>query len=147
MAKFVWAIMCDRAILSSRNTVTLVDLLEEVQMPRPPNELIAKGKPQLVIPMRFAVVSLWERSDAKDTERASARMRFLAPNNKVIGETPIQIDLKTFPRFRALAEAQALPYFGPGEYAFRFELRVGERWRAVGSTQFTLRLIEPSRTQ
>ena len=116
-------------------------------MPRPPNELIAKGKPQLMIPMRFAVVSLWERSSAREADRATARMRFVAPNKKVIGETPIQIDLKTFPKFRAMAEAQALPYLGPGEYTFTFDLRVGERWRAVGSTRFTLRLIEAKRLQ
>jgi hypothetical protein len=147
MAKFLWAIVCDRAIVSTRNTVTLVDLLEDMQMPQPPDELVAEGKPQLMIPMRFAVVSLWDRATPDEASRSTARMRFVAPTGKMLGETSFQVDLKTYSRFRATAESPALPYFGPGEYKFKFDLRVGDRWRPVGSTHFNLRVTAPKRVQ
>lgn len=151
MAKLLWAIACQRAIVSAQNTLTLVDTLDEVQIPAaPPKELTAPGAPVLMVPMRFAIVALWERSTVDEATLTEARMRFFSPKGKKIGETMLRIDLVSAPRCRTIAEAPALPYHGPGDYKFRFDVRDGAdaRWRPVGTpVRFSLRIVAPTTTQ
>lgn len=143
MPKLLWVIPCQRAIVSAQNTVTLIDVLEEVQIPPPPDNLVVDPSQPPLIPIRFATVSLWERASETDAGRTDARLRLLSPSRKQIGGLEFTIELAVTPRFRAIAEAAGVPYSGPGYYTVHIEIKHGERWRRAGSTGFTLRHVQP----
>ena len=141
MPRLLWTIICQRAILSAQNTITLVDVLDEVQLPvAPPKELLAPRKPRLMIPMKFAVVSLWERGGSREAGRTEARLRMLSPTGKKFVEARYVIELSATQRFRSLSEAAGVPYYGPGNYTMRVDVRSGKHWRHAGSASFALQV-------
>jgi hypothetical protein len=142
MPKLLWVVICQRAIVSSQNTVTLVDVLEDVQIPAPPPEYLEPGKPQLMIPLRFAIVGLWERADENDAGQTPARIRMTAPDGKAIGGAPFEINLALTARFRSLSEAPGMPYLGPGYYTVKLETQHNGRWRTAGTSRFRLTLLD-----
>lgn len=141
MAKLLWIIACQRAIVDRENgTITLVDVVENVNIPAPPPEIAAK-KP--LVPFRFAVVTQWERSDFDKSETLEGRVRLLTPSGKRYGESIFSLMIQQR-RAQIITAAHGFRYTGPGAYSVRVELNISGKWRKVGSTSFQVNLQEPS---
>jgi len=147
MPKLLWVIACQRAIISQQNTVTLVDVLEEIQTQAPPREMLEEGKPQVLLPLRFAIVGLWERTSDDDPGLIDGRLKLISPAGKQFGHAEFQINLALTPRFRSTVDAGGLPYMGFGTYTMKLEFKHGNRWRTAGTTRIELKeLASPPQT-
>jgi hypothetical protein len=138
MPKLLWIIACQRALISQQNTITLVDVLEDIQIQAPPAEMLGSGKPQVMLPLRFAIVGLWERTGESDPGISEGRLRLTSPSGKHFGHATFQINLALTPRFRSLVESGGLPYMGFGTYIARLEIKDGDRWKTAGATRINL---------
>lgn len=138
MPKLLWVIACQRAIVSQQSTISLVDVLEDIQVQAPTKEMLEGGKPHVMLPLRFAIVGLWERSDEGDPGITEGRLRLTSPSGKHFGHAPFQINLALTPRSRSLVESWGLPYMGFGTYIARLEIKQGNRWKTAGATRFNL---------
>lgn len=60
MAKLLWALLCEQAIINSQtNNVSLIEIIEQLNVPNFPT----------IVPQKFYIVSLWEKETPnKDKE-------------------------------------------------------------------------------
>ena len=138
MASFQWVILCERAVVEDgAKAVSLISILESIQLPKPPPAIQKSKPPYALVPLRFFVVHQWERSNPRTGERQAGRLRFLGPH----GQFAIQdfvVDLTGSRRARIIGQSIGFPLQGPGVYQCVVEARAKSRWRKVGSTDFTV---------
>jgi hypothetical protein len=135
MAKLLWAVVAQRAIVdSSTNNASLVDVLEELSLPEPP-VAPEKKKDRLIVPLRFALVALWRRSDLNRAESFDMSVTLVGPKAEKIAELKSRVDLRNHVRMRSNVQFPGLPLFGPGSYRLIVKQRDGSSWRRV-SEQF-----------
>jgi hypothetical protein len=135
MASFSWAIVCQRALVDQTGNVTLVQVLEDLGFPLPPQN---SPPPGAVIPFPVAIVTHWKRSQPDSAEKQRGRLRLFTPAGKRFASAEFDIDLAAHQRGRFIAELAGIPYHGPGVYVVRVEMLAGKRWRQVGETEFNI---------
>jgi hypothetical protein len=139
MAKLRWVIPCLVVTVDRwSNAATLTHILEEITISTDVGP-VEPGKISLIQP-GFAVVSLWARSAIDKPEKATARLSVIAPNKQRVAGADVQLDLSSSPRARNISRFTHFPYTGPGEYFFRFDLKVGQRWTRVGIAPLIVKL-------
>ncbi len=112
MAKFAWAIICQRALLDQTGNVSLIQILEDFGIPAPPPD--------------------------KPAQKHKARLRLLSPAGTQFGLATFDVDLMQHQRARCIAEIPGIAYHGPGAYVVRVDAAAGSRWRSVGETEFNV---------
>jgi len=150
MSKLDWVLICQRAIVSRENSMSVIDIVDEVTIPAPPPDFAKKMKAAPTAPMlpiRFAVVSKWSRNSENVPEAATtlARVRLVAPNGKTFGNAEFSVDLRLNEKAQISSEAQGLPYVGPGTYFARIERQQNGKWIRVGSASLKLKHIAESK--
>lgn len=136
MASLQWAILCERAIVEDKaNTVSLISVLENVTLPKPPAGAIPADQRPFV-PLRFYVVQQWARSKSTIGERVPGRVLLIGPNREQFGAAEFVVDLTAAPRARIISQAIGFPLFGSGTYACVVQAQVRTTWRKVGRVEF-----------
>lgn len=133
--KLAWVVMCQRALLDQTNNISLVQVLDEIGVPAPPE---GSDSTNALIPFPCAVVALWRRSVPDEPERVQARTRILGPDGREFTKLEVGVDLTKAKRTRWIAQLAGILYRGPGVYVATMEVATGKRWRQVGSAEFTL---------
>jgi len=136
VAKFAWAIICQRALLDQTGNVSLIQILEDFGIPAPPPD---KPAPiGALVPFSLAIVTYWKRAHKNKPEKHKARLRLLSPAGKQFGSATFDVDLMQHQRARCIAEIPGIAYHGPGAYVVRVDAAAGSRWRSVGETEFNV---------
>lgn len=137
MASLRWVILAERAIIEAQTSnLSLISILDEVRMKRPAPEVLAADKPPLV-PNRFAIVQLWERSRADKREKISVRSKLMGPNGKTFATVEQTANLEDRSVCRIIGYAPGFPLLGEGIYPVEiYSSTTGKVWRKVARTQF-----------
>jgi hypothetical protein len=141
MAVLKWVILCDRTLVEADTRVlSVIGLLERINVngpPPPPRS--GKGKSAPLIPHRFSIVQLWERSSPGKGETIRVRVTLSAPDGTSFGRSEQVIDLKSHKRVRSIATVPGVPALGPGQYSVTVHAsKNGKVWRRVGQESFEL---------
>lgn len=144
MAVFQWVILCERVIIEeSAKTVSLISMIENINLPSPPPELFKDGKRPLV-PFRFYVVHQWARSKPKIGERIPGRVLLVSPSGEEFGTSEFVVDLIATPQARVIGQTIGFPLYGQGVYSCVVQAKVRTKWRKVGGTQFSVAFTDGS---
>jgi hypothetical protein len=142
MAVFQWVILCERAIIEEgAKAVSLISILESIQLPAPPAHLPKAGRGGPIVPLRFFVVQQWSRSKPRMGERVGGRIRLIGPKNE-FGAQEFVVDLTGSQRARVITQAIGFPLQGPGLYRCIVEAKLKTKWTKVGGTEFSLAYME-----
>lgn len=145
MAKVDWVLLCERAIIEARsNTISLVALMENLNIPAPPPEISKPGR-LVGVPFRFYVVQQWLRSRATISERVPARLALKGPDNKQISITEFNVDLTAAPKARVITQASGFTLAGEGIYRFLVQARQGSSWRTLREAELNVVFLPGSR--
>lgn len=142
MARLLWSILCERAIVEERprGLISLIDVLEEVRLPPPPNE-DWKAK-RMWVPVKMTLVNYWCRTKENVAEKVEARVRMIGPSKKVLATNTLDVDLQTNTRMRTLFVAPVFPFDGAGEYSFLTQVKAGTRWTNASRCSFRVKFVE-----
>ena len=133
--KVNWSIIAESmAIDRDTNNLSLFNIIEQAQIPEPP-ELsdTSNGDTLPAVPLKLVVVTLFSRSEPDQGERKEVRLVVAMPNGRV-AETPLRfdVDLESAARNRTRINVGTLPLAGQGEYLFRIEgLDEGGEWQMM----------------
>ncbi len=117
----IWTIACRLSITAAQsNGITLVDVVEEIGMPRPP----APGALIPVLSLSMDVVTLWGRENVDTPEAGHGRISFLSPDGDALFFQEVAVDLQTAPRARSILRLLGLPPLRQGRHYFRTEQTV-----------------------
>lgn len=141
MAKLAWAILCQRALIDTSNSLSLIEVLEEVTLFKPLPEVPPDKTP--LIPLQFSLVCMWHRSEGGKGETIASRIRLIAPNGKKHELTQHTVDLVRHPRVRAMSKSEGLPFWGSGVYRFVVQYKAGSTWRTAGEVRLDLKVADP----
>jgi hypothetical protein len=138
MAVFQWVILCERAVIEDgTKTISLVSILENIQLPTPPQELTKPGQAVPLVPLRFFVVQQWSRSKPRVGERVPGRVRLIGPKKEFSAQEFV-VDLTGSERARVISQTIGFPLQGPGLYKCVIEAKLKMKWKAVGGTEFSV---------
>ena len=132
MIEHIWTVACTRSVIDKEtNNFSLLEILEQLTIPESP---LPEGKITL-IPISFDVVTLWSRASDNQAARGSAKLLFITPSGKIVGEHEHNVDLTVYSRARTRTRMAGLPIQEAGRYQFRVQLRHdGEtEWRDVAT--------------
>lgn len=145
MAKLVWAVFCQHAIVDRvTNNVSVINQLDMLSMQRPPqlpsvSARNAKGrKVRTLAAFPCTVVTVWEREKPTVSEGAEFAVDFLGPKREPLGKFGAFLDLRKTRRGRHIATVPGIPLVGEGTYHFVLKCRHGVKWRRVGELTFQL---------
>lgn len=145
MVKLNWAVFCERAVIdSTTNSLTLMQILDEIHPSRPPPEILkeAAGRP-IAAQFTCAIVTLWERPSIKDaTSPAEVKIELFDPKNNLVIQAQQMLDFKSALRSRMLANLTALPVHLEGTYVWRISLSTSRRWKPSGEISYQLSYID-----
>lgn len=145
MASFQWVILCERAVIEEgAKTISLISILENIQLPAPPPTMQKSVPPYLLVPLRLFVVHQWARSNSKSGERQAGRLRFVGPRGQFAVQDFV-VDLTGSQRARIIGQTIGFPLQGPGVYQCVVEAKSKSRWRKVGGTDFNLVYLPASK--
>jgi hypothetical protein len=145
MASFQWVILCERAVIEEgAKTVSLISILENIQLPAPPPAIQKSNPPYALVPLRFFVVHQWARSNPKSGERQAGRLKFLGPHGQFAVQDFV-VDLTGSQRARIIGQTIGFPLQGTGLYQVVVEAKTKSRWRRVGSTDFNVAYLPESK--
>lgn len=141
MAKHIWTVLCYKGSLDKySNQVSLLDVLEEVEVGLV--EAIPEDAENAVIPFNMNLVSLWIRSDPETPESVSTRYSIVSPKGDVVLTWDHAVSLSEHMRARSFLRLAQFPFRGPGDYAFRVEMRDEEsgQWNRVSEVPLRLKI-------
>lgn len=114
MARHIWSVLCNRALLDTQtNQVSLIDVVESLRIrgPRLPSEIDGP----VLVSTTLTLVTLWTRSDMATAERMRGRAVVTTPDGQVLPGKTLDVDLHSAPRARAFMRLASLPFKGSGE--------------------------------
>lgn len=146
MAKLVWAVFCERAVVdSATNSLTLVNTMEEIHVPKPTPESLkaAAGRP-LAVRAGFSIVTNWERTKGDRGNRPlQILLRLLDPHGQKRSEGQQRLEFGKSTRGRAIANLEGLPISIEGRYVWRIYVGAANKsWKSVGEIPYALSFIK-----
>lgn len=143
MARLMFAVVAERVSVDRFNNILDVhNVIEQLQVPEPAPELLAKAREARKPPgwpTRFALILHWRRANPSKPEGAlRQRVQFCSPTGDVLSSGEMEFNLRQSPYARNVIWFNALPVAGEGTYTFRIAVKAGKQWRAVGETSYEL---------
>jgi len=131
MAKIVWAVFCQSAIIDrTTNNLSIINQFDELH-PTPPPTLQQKKKSVAVAAFQCALACVWEREKPAISETVPVRIRLVGPDKRALPIAEAFVDLRKSRRSRLITNLPGLPIIGEGTYTFIYEVRFGTRWKRV----------------
>lgn len=135
MAVHIWSVLCARSIIDSEtNNISLIDVIEQVNLPAPPPPSTDGGV--TFIPISLELVSLWSRENADAPENRRCRVRVNSPGGLPAGmptTVEFQVDLTVHQRSRTRARLPGLPIRETGTCSFVVEMSRDGEYTQVAS--------------
>lgn len=126
MATLRWAVCFQRAIIdSTTQSLSLIDHLERITLPHAPPP--ADGARPL-LPLKFCLVTIWDRSKHELAERGEMRVRLLGPEGDELAKATTPIDLVSGSSARNFVNLPGLPLAGAGRYTFEVCQKSDDDW-------------------
>lgn len=131
MAKILWGVICQRAIIDERTkTLSMIDVMDEIKFGH--SEPIVEGVDWFSIPQACTISVLVERSEIDKPEKPEIRIRIISPTGEIFKSTHdnvgVEVDLSDKNRSRLLANLDSLPFFCSGIYLYAIEVKTGDEW-------------------
>lgn len=139
MIDHVWTVVCRRSILDeSTNNYTLVEVLEQLSMGEPPEEV----EFPVTVPFEFHIVSLWTRSDPDEGASGEERRRLFGPGGEELHQHTMTVELEDNRRFRNRGRFSAIPIAGAGYHYWEISFRAdpGDEWTQVATSPLEVRV-------
>ena len=106
MINHVWTVICQRSIIDKETNNISLDVLEQLKIKIPPPPEKAEG---IIFPIKIESVSLWCRGRGEEKIKGRGQLKIEGPNNKVVGNAMIDIDLMSSHRSRTRVRLEGLP--------------------------------------
>lgn len=141
MPKLLLFSPCDKVIINREtNTATLVDVLERVEFVRPSDVQVP---PKVMFPMKWDVLTCWEREPDDHGVEFSQRIGLISPDNQSLFENDATWHFETL-LHRTIAHIYGFPFTTPGTCRLNLSLsRVGsQEWIDITSfpIEFSVRI-------
>jgi hypothetical protein len=134
MAKCAWAVLCRKSVVDTAdNTISLFEILENINFPEPPREELYKDRPALIAgntPEVAHLVSMWWRDDENRAEQITVRVQIVGPAKKPLYQQVFEISLLEHERTRHILRFPGLFYAGPGRYSYLLQQKQGTNGKA-----------------
>lgn len=137
----LWTIPCQVSTVDQEtNGLTLVQILENIQLQVPDFEPDRKEIVQLIMPMH--VVTMWQRSQAETEETGEARVTFVSPSGAVLVDQAYEVPLVTSVRYRYTIRFPSIPFDIPGTYSFNIYRKTPNgQMRKISETQLPISVV------
>ncbi len=139
MIKHIWSILAQSSSIDNdTNDLSIFNILNNLVV-------FAEAGSEINLPIKFEIVSLWERSEDEVPEHANSRIMFIDPNgsSKLMFKNTLEISKTHFLRTRVRFPGMTL--FHPGRYRIKIELKEAEnkRWKKVCEIPFLVSFNAP----
>ena len=130
--KHIWSVLCQRSIIDrSSNTVSLIDVLEQLNINVSPEQVAKKSDEGIVIQINFDIVSFWTK-DSNETKPANFEVvvEFNDPDGKKLRSFNKSVEVaENYQRIRTQIRVPNLQVFQAGTHSIRIRIKEGEQKR------------------
>ena len=146
MPNLLFLAPCEKVIIDQNNASSIIAILEEVKIQVVSGVAIPLG---MVVPMQWAVVTLWEQSSAYETGRTfEQRTVLVSSSGKHLIESIGQFafDDKR-PRMRVVNQIVGMPISEPGPHKIKIWIREQavepKEWKEIATFPLMIELQQP----
>lgn len=142
MIKHIWSVLCQKSSVDQlSNNISLFDVFEALEVDiNPVPNIKSPTDSEYNIPVQYQVVSLWTKTDTKDT-KGQVQITLVNPDGKekilVNSELNFPPDKK---RMRSINQIQGLPVSKSGDYHFIVSLKQEEKFQKVADLPLEVKL-------
>lgn len=139
MIRHIWSVLCEKSIIDhDTNNISLVNVFEQFT-------IIADPIPEGILPITTELVTLWARDKDMVPSISKQRVSIIDPEENIIKELIMEIDLTKAPRVRSRAIFKGLPLSKSGDYFFRVEyLGDQDNWISTALVPLSINFEPPS---
>ena len=121
--KVTWAVICEGSSIDQEsNNISLFNLLDQLLLPEPPDEMAESNRPVMAA-VRLLLVAMFSRSDSDQGETATGRIAIHFPDDIEPQFLPVfEIDLESAHRLRGKFNLVGIPVSGEGLYHFQIQI-------------------------
>lgn len=136
MARHVWSVLCDRAIVDRETgQVSMLNVVEKFIIHDESLERFEERVGDATgVAHRLHLVSWWVRSNYERPEVANVRLRWRFSSGKGIEHPPLEVSLEQTNSARTLLRMQGVPWRGVGRYWLDVQLAAPRKrggWQTV----------------
>ena len=130
MIQHVWTVVCQKSIIDKDTNNISLDVLEQLKIKISSLPEKAEG---IIFPIKIEIVSLWCRGRGEEKIKGDGQLKIEGPNNKVVGNAMIDIDLMSSHRSRTRVRLEGLPIpkGASGVFHFVILLKSENKWIQV----------------
>ena len=146
MIRNVWAVLCRSASIDQKsNTVSLFEIIEELEGVATPMGLEPESPIGTAIPTQMCVASGWIRCNPEEPTKGKMQVRIVAPGGTdCVPVIPQVVNLAEYKRGRMIARIMSMTYQGDGTYECVVESEDGSGdWKPVASLPFEVSVTVP----
>ena len=138
MIEHAWTVLCDKVLVDEETQNISLDVIDQLTALVAP--IPAGGA--VLIPNRLQIVSLWYRRDPAIASRQRARVRMIDPDDRQLGEVPVDLDLTSTERLRTRGMLSGVPVTKSGWYHFIVEVEEQGAWKVVANVPLQVVVTE-----
>ena len=127
--KVVWALLCETTIVDrDTNNVSLINVVDEITVPASPPQGPRGPAIETVVDLDLRMAILWARSSSDVPETGEARIRVIAPDDRISVSSEVEVDLSHSQRMRAVGHLLESPFpsWQEGQYLFKIESKTAD---------------------
>lgn len=137
--KHIWSILCQSSSIDSgTNLLSIFNCVEELSL------VVDKDKiknEELVIPVKFQLVSLWGIENSKIKNELEISVNLLDPDGAVVGHIQNDFDIdKGFSRFRSFVNFEGLKITKEGRYSIEINQKKGNKTEKVAELPLDVKI-------
>jgi hypothetical protein len=139
MIRHIWSVLCEKSIIDhDTNNISLVNIFEQFT-------IMADPIPDGILPITAELVTLWARDKDMAPSTSKQRLSIIDPEENIIKEIIMDIDLTKASHLRCRAILKGLPVSKSGDYLFRIEyLGDQDNWISVALVPLSISFEPPS---
>lgn len=130
--KHIWSVLCQRSIIDhSSNNISLIDVLEQLNINVSPEQVAKQSVEGIVIPINVDIVSLWAK-DGNENKVANFEVvvEFDDPDGKELKSFNKSVEVaQNYQRIRTQIRIANLQIFRSGIHHIRIRIKEGEQKR------------------
>jgi len=123
MINHIWSILCQSSSIDQdNNNLSIFDVLNSLT-------IYAEEGNEITIPIKYELVSLWERIEDEKPAQGKVKLLFVDPNGtkKTVFERALEWDRTQF--YRTRVNMQGLSLIQSGRHAFEVEFKYEGKYR------------------
>lgn len=123
--KHIWSVLCKESIINQDdNNISIHGVLEQLSVFLTPAKETGKLPEKFGVPMKYEIVSMWQRSKDVKSAKADIEYVFMDAENKELFKNTQMIEIpKTSRRFRSRMKITGMPLTKEGDYTFKVKIK------------------------